>query len=486
MLSDNLKRSIELIKSGDKQAAIPILKEILQANPNQENAWLWLYTCVDSIDQKKYCLKQVLRIHPDHEKAQKALQKLNDQYQTLPDPSHHLFHEQEKDPDRLDEYFKTDKQFFSVSTKHPSKWLWISIFSILLIVGLLITIGIMLITRNKATLISQNFQTETLTPSQTAIYTPTLVPSPTHLPTNTPKPIPTITATQQLVVGSTQKSVKDGMSLVYVPEGEFLMGSVEGEGEEGEYPQQTIYLDAYWIDQTEVTNAMFAEFIDKTKYKTTAEKLGFSYCDFEDGTSLPVPGANWYYPWGPGSTAIILYELPSSISTIMNYPVVNVSWSDAKAYCEWAGRRLPTEAEWEKAARGTNGQIFPWGNEQPAGNLLNTSDISFNVDYDSDKTINDGYKYSAPVGSYPNGISPYGAFDMAGNVAEWVADWFEISYYSQNVNINPQGPISGSSRGVRGGSWTNFYQSNRAASRYGIIPTYPFNYLGFRCAISQK
>ena len=151
-----------------------------------------------------------------------------------------------------------------------------------------------------------------------------------------------------------------------------------------------------------------------------------------------------------------------------NYPQVRVDWTDAKTYCEWAGRQLPSEAQWEKAARGTDGRLYPWGNHVPNATLTN-------VESRVGKTT--------AVGSYPSGASPYGALDMAGNVWEWVEDWYGEAYYqSQSTWRNPAGPASGIYRVFRGGSWNNTPEHARAAFRYGVSLTNANDGLGFRCA----
>jgi len=164
---------------------------------------------------------------------------------------------------------------------------------------------------------------------------------------------------------------------------------------------------------------------------------------------------------------------------------VQVSWNDAKAYCEWAGRRLPTEAEWEKAARGTDGQKYPWGNEDVAGNRVNFCDKNCSWSW-ADNSIDDGYELTAPVGNYPDGASPYGALDMAGNVWEWTADWYGADYYKDAPERNPQGPDTRGSRVLRGGSWSNEARWVRAWYRGRNDPGFRYVNFGVRCARSPS
>jgi formylglycine-generating enzyme required for sulfatase activity len=281
-----------------------------------------------------------------------------------------------------------------------------------------------------------------------------------------------------LKIGATQTSSFDGMVMVYVPAGNFLMGTVDESGSTYEHtlehPQHTVYQDGFWIDKTEVTNAMFSQFVESTGYKTEAETGSGGYV-WKDLQWWTVEGANWQHPQGPAS----------SIVGIETHPVVQVTWNDANAYCDWAGRRLPTEAEWEKAARGTDGQIYPWGNALPNGNLVNFADSNLDVGW-ADKSTNDGYQFTAPVGSYPEGVSPYGALDMSGNVYEWVADWYFENNYSNNPTSNPTGPETGEIKILRGGSWSKDRHTIRAAARYLFYPPYSrHDDGGFRCSLSQ-
>jgi formylglycine-generating enzyme required for sulfatase activity len=231
------------------------------------------------------------------------------------------------------------------------------------------------------------------------------------------------------------------MVMFYVPEGDFLMGSTDSDpaATPQEKPQHTVYLDAFWIDQTEVTTAMYAKCVAGGKCKP-------SWC-------LTGPEFN-------------------------QHPAVCVDWFNAKAYCEWAGRRLTTEAEWEKAARGTDGRLYPWGNE-PA-----TCEVA---------VMNDGSgsgcgqgSVATRVGSKPKGVSPYGALDMAGNVLEWVNDWYDVSYYSRSPSSNPAGPASGYGPVLRGGF--GGWNADRLHATYRIPhsnnPTGGESGIGFRCSAS--
>jgi sulfatase modifying factor 1 len=236
------------------------------------------------------------------------------------------------------------------------------------------------------------------------------------------------------------KNEKDGSVLVRIPAGEFFMGSEEGYP--AEKPVHRVVLDGYYMSKHMVTNAQYARFVAETGHRVP-------YLD--DPRAQP---DNWSvekrtYP--PGRA---------------QHPVVLVSWHDARAYCTWAGGRLPTEAEWEKAARGgLEGKRYPWGDEitQSLANYDNQTGTT-------------------PVGIYPpNG---YGLYDMAGNVWEWVADWYDAKYYSRSPRENPTGPEKGSVRVLRGGAWLLFAQFCRVAYRFRNSPDFRFNLIGFRLARS--
>jgi formylglycine-generating enzyme required for sulfatase activity len=242
------------------------------------------------------------------------------------------------------------------------------------------------------------------------------------------------------------------MLMVYVPAGEFTMGAQAAPAAlPGEEPLHGVYLKGYWIDSTEVTNAEYAACV------------AAGACDL------------------PDSDGSYLRSSYFSHETCADYPVVHVSWFDAQVYCEWAGRRLPTEAEWEKAARGTDGRIYPWGNEPPTAERANFCDDNCPSDQ-RDTSVDDGYTDTSPVGSYPDGAGFYGALDMAGNVWEWVADWSQIDYYSVSPPANPSGPSEGKTRVVRGGSWVNIPQMLRASNRWAAKPEISTDGFGFRCA----
>jgi hypothetical protein len=263
--------------------------------------------------------------------------------------------------------------------------------------------------------------------------------------------------------GDTCVSPKDGMKMVFVPAGEFIMGSDDKDPKAlpDEKPQHKVYLDAFWIDQTEVTNGMYALCVEARICNAPVKSSLYTQPDY--------------------------YGNPE----YANYPVINVNWNQAAQYCFWAGRRLPTEAEWEKTARGSEGWIYAWGNEVPTGVLLNFCDKNCELDW-KDESVDDGYGATSPVGSYPEGASLYGALDMAGNVSEWIADWIDkvnipnSAYYASSPYENPQGPETGTLKGIRGGAWRWTVEKARATARDRNVPHYYYDSTGFRCAVSPK
>lgn len=253
-----------------------------------------------------------------------------------------------------------------------------------------------------------------------------------------------------------------------LPGGAFVMGTDEGLPHEA--PAHAVEVRPFWIDTHELTVAQFAHFVAETGYRTEAERFGWSGVFDEAARAWrTVDGADWRRPDGPGSSAA------------EDEPVTQVSWNDADAYARWAGKRLPTEAEWEYAARGgLAGRTYAWGDElRPGGRLLANW---WQGRFPDHNTGEDGYSARAPVGRFPpNG---HGVHDMTGNVWEWCADWYDPAYYAGSPRRDPRGPASGRSRVLRGGSWLcseNFCSNYRVAGRSEAAPDSGLNNLGFRC-----
>jgi len=220
--------------------------------------------------------------------------------------------------------------------------------------------------------------------------------------------------------------------MVYIPAGQFIMGSRDGGSDEK--PQRKVHLDGYWMYRHPVTVAQYRRFCRETRRKT------------------PDPPS-----WG--------WE--------EDHPIVKVSWHDAKAYANWAGAHLPTEAQWEKAARGTDGRVYPWGDDWDPSRCR----CSLRLLGDAGST--------SPVGSYPSGASPYGCHDMSGNVWEWCADWYDEDYYAKAPSRNPTGPSSGQRRVVRGGAWYDVLEVDLRASYRWSSPDGRNCGYGFRCVLPE-
>jgi formylglycine-generating enzyme len=235
----------------------------------------------------------------------------------------------------------------------------------------------------------------------------------------------------------------DPVLMVTIPAGTFLMGNPEGKGRADEWPQRSVYLDSFAIDQVEVTNERYMAFIKATGHRN---------------------------PPNPYDTGLLL-----SPKGVEQLPVVQTTWYDAKAYCSWAKKRLPTEAEWEKAARGTDGRLFPWGSDAATLQRAN-----FDREWEDEKTL-------SPVGSLPSGDSPYGVKDMAGNAREWVSDWYDPEYYQHAPDRNPQGPDKqGVVRSIRGGSWHSPMADITTSARGRGGFALQTHGTGFRCARSLE
>jgi formylglycine-generating enzyme required for sulfatase activity len=261
---------------------------------------------------------------------------------------------------------------------------------------------------------------------------------------NAPTATMTPTATPEPPAGTTRISPVDGMEQVYIPAGTFIMGSTDAdqEAELQEKPQHNVYLDGFWMDKTVVTQGMYKRCI------------------------------------AAGTCPDIVHDLEQNPNfgraEYDNHPVVYVTWDHAKTYCERVGRRLPTEAEWEKAARGTDGRLYPWGNDAPNGNLA---------------LYGNAMTTTRAVGSYPAGASPYGVLDMVGNVREWVFDVYSEYYYGdETATINPQGPEPSADhpdRVLRGASFKDSEHYLHVAMRFHHVPGSPGENRGFRCASSN-
>jgi formylglycine-generating enzyme required for sulfatase activity/serine/threonine protein kinase len=266
----------------------------------------------------------------------------------------------------------------------------------------------------------------------------------------------------------------DGAVMVFVPSGPFTMGAEpdDAKADNNQKPAHAVVLSAFWIDRSEISNDQFLRFVEATGYIAESEQYGFATVWFK-GQWSEQPGADWRHPYGPGTT----------IDATPDYPVVAVTWNDARAYCTWVGGRLPTEAEWEKAARGTRGYAWPWGTTWDA-TRVNYCDSDCPYEVDRDFTAHDGYALAAPIESFSLGASSYGALNMSGNVTEWVNDWYGSEYYSVSPAKDPRGPAGGDRRVARGGSWTAPQARVSPMYRGAWAPTTAFGNIGFRCAMN--
>jgi len=302
----------------------------------------------------------------------------------------------------------------------------------------------------------------------------------------TSQPVPGSEARPREITG------KDGATMVVIPAGEFWMGSTQDDVDrlveqcmqtrkkdaascrsvfQGEVPRHRVRIAAFAMDKYEVTNKLFAKFVEGTDYQTTAEREGWGWGLGErDAAPRRVEGASWKTP-------------STGASAVPEHPVMMVSWDDAVAYCRWAAKRLPTEAEWEYAARANTQGANWWGERMPGTRVANVADKSGQRQFPElavEPQYDDGSARTSPVGTYE--ANPWGLHDMIGNVWEWTADWYAPSFYRKSKDFNPEGPSSGQYRVVRGGSWRNLGVLARAAYRGGHAPTDRSAIIGFRCA----
>ena len=325
---------------------------------------------------------------------------------------------------------------------------------ILVLIGIALFLGAC-----QSALFSGSKSESSFTPQAIGTELPTKVP-PTPSPTEIP-PIPT--------QANFKVSEKDQMEMVFIKSGDFIMGTEDIEAQRlysgngvayPEVPQHTVYLDGFWMDKFEVTTSQYAKCVAAGACKPAGE------------INNPVFAGMEYY----------------TSNEYANYPIINVNWFQARAYCTWVGRRLPTEAEWEKAARGTDGRKYPWGNEKVNSELANFCDEDCTAAY-ANQSFNDGYPETAPVGSFPEGKSPYGIMDMAGNVWEWTSTIPKPYPYSATDGREADQDVIDDSkwpqRVLRGGTWSNGIWWVRSSVRYRIVGPYINNNIGFRCAESE-
>lgn len=251
-------------------------------------------------------------------------------------------------------------------------------------------------------------------------------------------------------------SAADTAPMILIAEGDFTMGtddvgSAWQQGNPNEHPEHVVKLKSYHIDQFEVTIARYAKFLEATHHS---------------------PPPSWD---------------DDAVTSAGDRPVVGVDWEDANAYCKWAGKRLPTEAEWEKAARGTDKRRFPWGDMQPFVDIANYNRglwVSYPITLAPVTSGTEGM--SIRHGLKDGGKSPYGLYHMAGNASEWVADWYDREYYAKSPKENPRGPAEGEKKVLRGGSWGDPPRNIRVTARFSADPEFRDTSVGFRCAMDHK
>jgi formylglycine-generating enzyme required for sulfatase activity len=501
MANQELNKAIQLIQSGDPAAAVPILSQLVFVNPHDESAWDWLIKALPP-DQRLRAAEMFCKQNPKSALARHALEALTPPPPPplnpvlvavkVPLPPRPVTAEKPPEPapvaerveakvspepaegedkpettdDRLEVPPPADPEAVPAETGQTSasestpgelpankerlkRW-QVPIGILVFAAGFSLGIFGMLyqgryFTRS-AVLAAETSQARarlivasvsavpTVIPSPTAINTPTLPPSPTLAPTSQSTAVPTPAA------GDSQLSEVDGAPMVFIPAGTFTMGWNGGEA--SERPEHQVNLDAYWVDVREVTNAMYALCVRSGKCTPPAKLSSYKQANYYNNPE--------YEP----------------------YPVIYVTWLQASTYCRWAGRRLPSEAEWEKAARGeADTRKYPWGDQAPTDDLANYGYL----DHDT-----------IPSGVLIKGASPFGVLDMAGNVFEWVNDLYTADYYRNSPADNPPGPVSGNGHVYRGGSFGSSAYEIRLSRRGHGTESYNSFGLGFRCALSTK
>ena len=322
---------------------------------------------------------------------------------------------------------------------------WFPAIPLIILTGLCLIVVVLGIRDTPADLMVSELGTviAVIKPTQTPTVNPTANTMPTQIVTTTPIPTPLPMPPADAKLKATWTSPVDGMELVYIPKDQYMIGSLDSDPQASinEKPQHRVDLSGYWMDKTDVTNAMYAKCVQAGSCPAKIMNLSFTRDSYYGNAEFD------------------------------NYPVIYVNWDEAQTYCAWAGRRLPTEAEWEVAARGTDKRKYPWGNTSASCNLLNFGGGLAN--YCTGDTTD--------VGKYSKGASPYGILDMAGNVWQWVADWYGSNYLVE-PHENPLRPSNGEYRVIRGGSWFNATEYIRATTRIGHLPDDETEYIGFRCA----
>lgn len=262
---------------------------------------------------------------------------------------------------------------------------------------------------------------------------------------------------------------KDGIVMSYVPEGSFKMGSDEPDIVLSAGPVHRVTTDAFYMDRYEITNRQYADFLNAAKPSEGPDGSRPKWVVLR--SDLEETGKENWWP----TEIIMVNGVYRAFEGYETLPAITVSWDGARVYCEWAAERLPTEAEWEKAARGgLEGKVYEWGNEIPTGGVI----------FDRSWKDNQRPAPTEPVGNYhPNG---YGLYDMAGNVWEWCSDWYDQNYYKTSPSDNPKGPDSGNFKVLRGGSWYNNAYVLRVALRNSSTPTNQNDAVGFRCVKDAK